>query len=147
MNVHLLLAVVLTGLLLCSSLTLAGEAENLTKASDVTYQPAAAAINTLQQVAQPHEIVLFHGAWCADCQREVPRFMRILELADNPQLQLVEYEVNPQKQDVMGKFQEYGIESVPTFIVMSNGKELGRITEKPEQSLEEDLAAIVFVEN
>ena len=105
--------------------------------------PVPEAIAALQAVDRPTEIVLFHGAWCKDCQREVPRFMRILEMVNNPQIQLIEYEVNPQKKDALGKFEEYGIQRVPTFIVIRSGRELGRIVERPEKSLEEDLVTIL----
>jgi hypothetical protein len=68
--------------------------------------------------------------------------MRILEVVGNSHFTLTNYEVNRQKQDVLGKFEEYGVKFVPTFIVMRDGRELGRIVEKPQKSLEEDLAAI-----
>jgi thiol-disulfide isomerase/thioredoxin len=122
---------------------MACEIGNLTRTKDTSYQPVTEALSTLHQVNQTVEIVLFHGAWCPDSQREVPRFMRILELADNHRLHLTEYEVNRQKEDATGRFQEYAIQYVPTFIFISNGKELGRIVESPKKSLEEDFAAIV----
>ena len=62
---------------------------------------------------------------------------------NNPNITVTEYEVNPQKRDALGKFEEYEITLVPTFIVIRNGQELGRVTEKPEKSLEEDLAAVL----
>jgi len=131
----------LPALLLFCGIALADQ--HPTKQSDPEYRPVPEAITALQAVAQPTEIVLFHGTWCKDCQREVPRFMRILEVVNNPHIQLIEYEVNPQKQDALGKFEEYGIQRVPTFIVIQSGRELGRIIERPEKSLEEDLVTIL----
>jgi len=131
----------LLALILSCGIALADQ--NPTKQSDAEYRPVPEAIVALQAVNRPTEIVLFHGAWCKDCQREVPRFMRILEMVNNPQIQLIEYEVNPQKKDALGKFEEYGIQRVPTFIVIRSGRELGRIVERPEKSLEEDLVTIL----
>ncbi len=139
----LLLLAANLGTLAVPGASLAGGSENLTKTIDTSYQPESEAIGTLQQVDQPIEIVLFHGSWCSDCKREVPRFMRVLELADNPQLQLVEYEVNYDKEDVMGMFRKYNVEFIPTIIFLSDGKELGRIIQDPKQSLEADSAAIL----
>ena len=70
-----------------------------------------------------------------------------MELAENPNLNVTEYEVNREKKDVLGKFEMYGIEFVPTFIVIRNGRELGRIVETPNKSLAEDLAAIMSSRN
>jgi thiol-disulfide isomerase/thioredoxin len=133
----------LSGLFLLVLTGLAFAAENLTGKSDPTYQPHPEVVSVLQEVVEDTEIILFHGAWCSDCRREVPRFMRILEVVNNPHFILNDYEVNRQKQDILSKFEEYGIKFVPTFVVMREGRELGRIVEKPQKSLEEDLAAIV----
>ena len=133
---------VLTGLLFCVSASMACEIGNLTRTKDASYQPVTEAISNLHQVDQTVEIVIFHGAWCPDSQREVPRFMHILELANNSRLHFTEYEVNRQKEDATGRFQEYDIQYVPTFIFLSNGKELGRIVESPKKSLEEDFVTI-----
>jgi len=131
----------LLALILSCGIALADQ--NPTKQSDPEYRPVPEAIAALQAVDRPTEIVLFHGAWCKDCQREVPRFMRILELVGNDHLVLTEYEVTPEKKDALGKFEEYGIQRVPTFIVIRSGRELGRIVERPEKSLEEDLVTIL----
>lgn len=121
----------------------AGMKAPLAESVDRDYTPNPEAIAVLQQIDRPVEIVLFHGAWCKDCQREVPRFMRILEMVGNPLFHLEDYEVNPQKRDALGKFEEYGIKFVPTIIFLREGKELGRIVERPRLSLEDDFAAIV----
>lgn len=117
--------------------------DRLTGTTDVDYQLDPVALEALRQIAQPVEIVLVCGAWCPDSQREVPRFMRILKLADNTGITLTECEVNRKKQDAAGKAEEYSIRFVPTFIVIRGGTELGRIVETPEKSLEEDLVAIL----
>jgi len=110
---------------------------------EAPYVPEPAAIEELRQIDSAITIVVFHGGWCQDCQREMPRFRKILDLAANPHFRVIEYEVNPQKQDVLGKFKEYGIQKVPTFIFFAGERELGRIVEKPSTSLEEDFLAIV----
>lgn len=110
---------------------------------DPSYQPEPAAVAIMKQVKQPTEIVVFYGSWCTDSQREIPRFLKILEMVENPNLTVTEYEVNRQKKDVLGKFEMFGVEFVPTFVVIRNGRELGRIVEEPENTLAEDLAAIM----
>jgi thiol-disulfide isomerase/thioredoxin len=135
-----------TALLLITAASSLADLEQCGKL-DPSYQPEPGAIEVLKQVVQPTEIVLFYGTWCSDSHREIPRFLKIMEMADNRNLTVTEYEVNRQKKDALGKFEMFGVEFVPTFIMMRNGKELGRIVERPEKSLAEDLAAIISVEN
>ncbi len=117
--------------------------EKLTDRIDLSYQPEAPALSFLQHVDQPTVIVLLYGAWCKDSQREVPRFMRILELAKNPNLELIEYEVDREKIDTLGKVVEYDVKFVPTFIILRDDHELGRIIEHPKISLEVDLVEVL----
>ena len=72
---------------------------------DPSYRPDPAAIATLQQVAQPTEIVVFYGAWCTDSHREIPRFLKIIETVDNQKITVTDYGVNRQKQDELGRFE------------------------------------------
>jgi len=111
--------------------------------AESSYEPDTAAVTSLQIIDQPIEIILFHGTWCSDTQREVSRFMKVLELSDNPNLSIEEYEVDRLKVDETGKYKDFGIEFVPTFIVLKDDHELGRIIERPQQSLAEDLFDII----
>jgi thiol-disulfide isomerase/thioredoxin len=141
-----LFLLLITTVLLSSATPSVAELEQCGKL-DPAYQADPDAVAILKQVAQPTEIVLFYGTWCKDSHREIPRFLKIMELAENPNLNVTEYEVNREKKDVLGKFEMYGIEFVPTFIVIRNGRELGRIVETPNKSLAEDLAAIMSSRN
>ena len=142
----LILAVLSTAILFSSATSSNAEIEQC-GVLDPSYHPNPAAIETLQQVEQPTEIVVFYGAWCTDSHREIPRFLKIIETVNNQEITVTDYGVNRQKQDELGKFEIYGIEFVPTFIVIRNGIELGRIIERPDKSLAEDLAAIITSEN
>lgn len=140
------LFLLMTTLLLVSATSSLADLEQCGKL-DPSYQPDPGAVEVLKQVVQPTEIVLFYGTWCSDSHREIPRFLKIMEMADNRNLTVTEYEVNRQKKDALGRFEMFGVEFVPTFIMMRNGKELGRIVERPEKSLAEDLAAIISSED
>ena len=152
MSVHkrvfylLILAVLSTAILFSAATSSNAEIEQCGE-RDPSYHPDPAAIATLQQVEQPTEIVVFYGAWCTDSHREIPRFLEIIETINNQDITVTDYGVNRQKQDELGKVEIYGIELVPTFIVIRNGIELGRIIERPNKSLAEDLAAIMSSKN
>lgn len=93
-------------------------------------------------------IEVFLGSWCGDSKREVPRLIKILQAAnfDTANLRLVfvnnaaaAYKQSPQHEEA-GK----GVHRVPTIIVYSNKREMGRIVESPRTSLEKDLLAILL---
>ena len=93
------------------------------------------------------EIKVFLGTWCSDSRRELPRFYKVLEALDFDESRLTvvgldnhpdRYKQSPQQEEV-----GWDIEYVPTFIFLQNGKEIGRIIESPNVSLEVDLVGIL----
>ena len=91
-----------------------------------------------------YDIIAFMGTWCSDSHREVPRFMKIMEAADYPQNKIDLIGVNRNMKSPDGEEIPYQIKNVPTFIVMKNGKEIGRIVEYPESGyMERDLLKII----
>ena len=51
--------------------------------------------------------------------------------------------VNPEKNEPITTINEFNLEFTPTFIFFRNGEEIGRIVEKPNQSLLEDFKLII----
>ncbi len=100
--------------------------------------------NKLPQIKNPNDynFVIVMGTWCPDSRREVPRFYKIIDqmgvYPQNIKMYAVDRNFKAGKWDVS----KFDIERIPTFIVFYQGKELGRIIEKPKKSLEEDLNEI-----
>ncbi len=90
-----------------------------------------------------YEITVVFGSWCSDSQEQVPRFYKILDKAGYNDAHLTIIAVNRGKQTTEANVSNLNIERVPTFIVYKKGKEIGRIVETPENTLEEDLWKIV----
>lgn len=88
-------------------------------------------------------IVIVLGTWCSDSRREVPRFLKILDFVEFPKDKTFFINVDRDKKSALGEEEGLNVEYVPTIIVYENGKELGRIIETPQISLEEDLRRIV----
>lgn len=87
-----------------------------------------------------YRITIVLGTWCEDSRREVPRFYKILDHLLFPSMYTRIILVDKNKKDDKDKTEKLNIEYVPTFIITDrNGKELGRIVEKPTKSLEADL--------
>jgi thiol-disulfide isomerase/thioredoxin len=101
------------------------------------------ALETLRASDGDLRLLVFLGAWCPDCEREVPRFFRILEEAGLAGAPVELYGLDRNQQGAGELTARYGITRVPTFVVLRAGHELGRITERPTVALETDLAAII----
>lgn len=107
------------------------------------YQPDPATLDKMRQVDVELGIVMFLGTWCGDSVREVPRLLKILDSAKNARLGLTLYGVDSSLNDGGGMAKKYGIERVPTMIFLMGEKELGRIVEPPDGTLERDLLRVL----
>ena len=83
------------------------------------------------------------GTWCPDSRREVPRFMRILDLWQFPLANITFIGVDNAKLSPVGEYEKLDIQRVPTFILYKNNIEAGRIIENPTTSLEQDMVNIL----
>ncbi|WP_342343052.1 thioredoxin family protein [Shewanella salipaludis] len=134
------IAVILTGKI--PSTQLAGQLPGF-DSEYLAYQPDMATLAPLSQLGGAIEIVAIIGTWCPDCHRELPRFIRVLEAIDNPNIRASYIGIDRAKQDPQGLAAAYDFARIPTFIVRQDGEEMGRIVERPEISLERDLAGIL----
>ncbi len=107
------------------------------------YKVDAEIVAKLQKVDKPTQVSVIIGTWCPDCHRETPRFIRLIEEINNPNIQVTYIGVDREKQDPQGLAANYEFSRIPTFIVEQNDEEIGRIVERPEVSLEADLLNII----
>ncbi len=90
------------------------------------------------------EIEIYFGAWCGDSKEYLPAFMKIAErLSNMSEDNIILIGCDREKKAGDLDISDKQIEFVPTFVVVWNGIEMGRIVETPEQSLEEDLLRIL----
>jgi thiol-disulfide isomerase/thioredoxin len=108
-----------------------------------SYQVDQAVLSDLEDFDPEVEIFTVLGTWCDDSRREVPRFLKIMDALDSKKINLQFFGVDRSKKDEGGIAESYKIRLVPTFILLENGKEIGRIVERPKKSLEIDLADIL----
>ena len=107
------------------------------------YKADQATIAQLQAITEPTAITVIIGTWCPDCHRETPRFIRIMEQVNNPNITVQYIGVDRAKEDPQGLAKHYEFSRIPTIIVEQDSAEVGRIIERPEVSLEKDLAKIL----
>lgn len=108
------------------------------------YMPKTDALNRLYDIPKDNlSIKIVMGSWCPDSRREVPRFMKILELWQFPEDKVTFVGVDEEKNSPVGDFASLNIVRVPTFIFYKNNSEAGRIIEVPQASLEQDMVNIL----
>ncbi len=104
-------------------------------------------VKLLKTSLKDYEIKVFLGTWCRDSKREVPRFYKVLDAANFPEIQLKAIAVNrtdeAYKQSPNHEEKGLNIHRVPTFIFYKDGKEINRIVESPKETLERDILKIV----
>jgi thiol-disulfide isomerase/thioredoxin len=105
------------------------------------------AVNKLTVISKDNlTIKIVLGSWCPDSRREVPRFMRILDLWQFPAEKVTFIGVDNNKLSPVGEYEKLDIQRVPTFIFYKNNIETGRIIEVPVTSLEQDMINILTQE-
>jgi|WetSurMetagenome_2_1015567.scaffolds.fasta_scaffold00448_19 hypothetical protein len=108
------------------------------------YMPDSGSINKLQDIhTDGLKIKIVMGTWCPDSRREVPRFMKILDIWHFPDSMLTFIGVDNAKLSPVGEYNNLDIQRVPTFIIYKNNVEAGRIIENPTTSLEQDMVNIL----
>jgi thiol-disulfide isomerase/thioredoxin len=108
------------------------------------YVPDEKIMDELKKIdMSDYTITIVLGTWCPDSRREVPRFMKIIDLWGFPEEKIKFIGVDINKVAPLADYSALGIERVPTFIFYKNNSEKGRIIEVPVTSLEQDTRDIL----
>jgi len=107
------------------------------------YRPAAADLPVIAAAPRNATIDVYFGSWCGDSRRGVPHFLRILEATPDTRIKVRYYGVDRTKKEPAGLLAGVGLVKVPTFVYKVGGREVGRIVESPDTTLEHDLALLI----
>ncbi|MCS7053542.1 MAG: thioredoxin family protein [Ignavibacterium sp.] len=107
------------------------------------YQPDNQILDELQNFLNNLKIKIVLGTWCSDSREFVPAFLKILDSIKFPEENLEMICVDRNKKGYQNEVDNLDINFVPTFIFYKNDKEIGRIIEIPNTTLENDFLEIV----
>lgn len=93
------------------------------------YKPDTATLNAFERAKGKYQIVVFGGTWCEDTQFILPKFYKLQEQSGFPDEAITMFGVNRAKTSLGNIAKAFNIINVPTFIVMKDGKEIGRVVE------------------
>ncbi len=107
------------------------------------YETNKTDLDTIKQKLSDVKIIIVAGSWCSDSRREVPRLFKIVDelKIDSPAVKLIC--VDRDKKAEGTEIEKLDIKLVPTFIFYCDEKELGRIVESPQTTLEGDIKDIL----
>jgi hypothetical protein len=106
------------------------------------YQPNDNMLNYIKSNRDKFNVVALIGTWDEQSRILFPQLYKVMVLAGSPETQMLIFGAD-QKLDT-GAPTEYKLKKVPTFIILKEGKELGRITGSVEESIEADIAKILL---
>lgn len=107
------------------------------------YQPHPDCIDKIRAFGREVRVEIYLGTWCSDSKAHVNEFFKVLEMAGSPLLGVSCTAIPRDKNKRAPFYQGKDIVRLPTFFVFVDGREIGRIVETPERSVEEDLIRIL----
>ena len=107
------------------------------------YRPDHNIVSKLRIIPRHITFRVFLGTWCSDSEKHVPPFDKLMSEANNPYFTVEYIGVNRQMCDGIRMAKSYNIQYVPTFILIENNTEIGRIVETPAMSIGEDILSIL----
>lgn len=107
------------------------------------YRADKHAMEVLNNNLHKYELVVLFGSWCEDSHLQLPHLYKVLKEAGMPLEKVTLYGLDRTKKGRDMEDKIFRVERVPTIILIQNHKEIGRIVETPQRSLEADLAAMI----
>ena len=93
------------------------------------FTPEANAIKAFKENKETINIIAFGGTWCSDTQNLLPKFFALTDAAGFSQDRVTLLGVDRSKKTIQHLAEAFNVINVPTFIVMKDGKEIGRVVE------------------
>lgn len=93
------------------------------------YTPDAETVSILKARGPQVQFMVFGGTWCEDTRDLLPKFFMLLDAAGYTNDQVTIVAVDHQKKSIDRLPEDMHLTNTPTFIVLKDGKEVGRVVE------------------
>jgi len=93
------------------------------------YTPEQKALAALKLAKDSIHILAFGGTWCDDTKALFPKFFSLTDAAGISPDRITILGVDRSKKTVHHLAEAFNITRVPTFIILKNGQEVGRVVE------------------
>jgi hypothetical protein len=110
-----------------------------------SFQPSAAKIEDISRLEKQDSttFLIIGGSWCPNTKIHLPRIMKIFRLASVPSGDIHLYGVDRHMREPSGTAKHWHISKIPAVIILSRGREIGRIVEHPKISWEDDILNVL----
>jgi thiol-disulfide isomerase/thioredoxin len=98
-------------------------------ANQKNFVPNADAVKAFSDNKESIHILAFGGTWCDDTKSLLPKFYAMTDAAGFPDDKITLIGVDRSKKTLHQLAEAFQVINVPTFIVLKNGKEIGRVVE------------------
>lgn len=95
----------------------------------IGYTPSSEIVADIRSKANDVQYLVFGGTWCGDTRFLLPKFYSLLDTAGVGQDHVTLVAVDYSKKTIGNLSEAFNIQRVPTFIVLKDGKEAGRVVE------------------
>ncbi|MFT4153003.1 TlpA family protein disulfide reductase [Parafilimonas sp.] len=95
-------------------------------------RPDTDAVAAFKRHAGDFTMLIFGGTWCPDTQNLLPEFYRLADAAGYADSNIAVIGVDHNKTTLDNLEKIFNVTNVPTFIVIKNGREAGRVVEYGE---------------
>ncbi|CAN5838118.1 hypothetical protein BH10BAC2_BH10BAC2_34470 [soil metagenome] len=92
-------------------------------------QANAAAVEAFKKHTQDIQLIVFGGTWCEDTQNLLPVFYKLIDKSGFPDSSITLVGVDRPKTTLYNLHKVFNVTKAPTFIVIKDGKEIGRVEE------------------
>lgn len=93
------------------------------------YTPGTEIVSGIKSKAGEVQYLVFGGTWCGDTRFLLPKFFSLLDAAGVTDEHVTLVGVDYSKKAIGNLSETFNIQRVPTFIVLKDGKEIGRVVE------------------
>ena len=102
------------------------------------------AVEAFKKNNSKFSLVILMGTWCHDSNNLIPKLYRLLDKSGYPESKVLLIAVDRNKKAYKNIQAKYNFSNTPTFIVLQNGKEIGRVTEYGKTGfMEKELGEII----
>ncbi len=112
------------------------------------HQPSEDDVKQVASIDKPLNLLIVFGTWCHDSEREIPRLLKLLHQANNPNItyQMIAVGYNKKVSDVSDL--PVSIKYTPTVIISDeSGEELTRVIERPEGSWAKNITLLKRIDS
>jgi hypothetical protein len=112
--------------------------------AEVAAEIDAEAARALAAVEPGGKVTVYFGTWCSDSKRELARLWRAFdEIGGEVPFEIHWIGVDRDKKEPADLVAGADLRYVPTFVVVRDGREVGRIVETSPHGIENDLLALL----